>query len=123
VRKHVRILGWLQIALGIIDLLIGLTAFGVLGSIGAFSGFASGEFAPFGIMALLGGAIGTVMLIMALPNLICGIGLLRNWGGWVIVLAVIIGFVNLAHPPFGTAIAIYTFWVAWKLYKAGDLPT
>jgi hypothetical protein len=56
---------------------------------------------------------------MALPNLICGIGLLRDWGGWVIVLAVVLGVINLAHPPFGTAIAIYTFWVAWKLYNSG----
>jgi hypothetical protein len=119
VRKHVRILGWLQIILGIIDLLIGLSAFGLLSGIGVFSGMASGEVVPFGIMALLGAAAGTFMLIMALPNLICGIGLLRDWGGWVIVLAVVLGVINLAHPPFGSAIEIYTFWVAWKLYNSG----
>jgi hypothetical protein len=113
-RKHVRILGWLQIVLGIIDLLIGLTAFGVLSGIGILSG----DFYGGGILAMIGGAIGIFMLIMALPNIICGVGLLRGWGGWVIVLAVILGILNLVKFPYGTAIAIYTFWIAWKLYNA-----
>ena len=121
-RKHVRILGWLQICLGIVDLLIGLTAFGVLTGIGALSGAASGEVAAFGIMSLIGGFIGTLMLVMALPNLICGIGLLRDWGGWVIILAVVLGIFNLIKVPFGTAIALYTFWIAWRLYNVPETP-
>lgn len=116
-RKHVKILGWLQIALGVLDLCIGLGAFGLLSGIGLLSG----DVHSFGIMALIGSFAGVFMLIMALPNLICGIGLLRNWGGWVIVLAVVLGVFNLAHVPVGTAIALYTFWIAWKLYNAGDV--
>jgi hypothetical protein len=112
--KHVRILGWLQIALGILDLLGGLAAFGILSGIGALSG----DITAFGIMSVIGGFAGAFMLIMALPNLICGIGLLRNWGGWVIALAVILGIFNLMKVPIGTAIALYTFWIAWRLYDA-----
>ena len=116
-RKHVKLLGWLHIALGIIDLLIGMAAFGLISGIGALSG----DIGAFGIMSIIGGFAGAFMFIMALPNLICGFGLLRNWGGWVIVLAVIIGVFNLAHMPVGTAIALYTFWVAWKLFKAQEV--
>ncbi len=36
--KHVRILGWLHITLGVIDLLIGMAAFGFLSGIGVLSG-------------------------------------------------------------------------------------
>ena len=111
--KHVRILGWLQIVLGVIDLLIGLAAFGVLSGVGVLSGDA----ATFGIMSIIGGLAGAFMLVMAVPNLLCGIGLLRNWGGWVIILAVVLGVFNLFKFPHGTAIAIYTFWIAWKLYN------
>ena len=118
-QKHVRILGWLQIALGIVDLLIGLAAFGVLTGIG----FLSGDAAAFGTMSLIGSFAGTFMLIMALPNLLCGLGLLLNWGGWVIVVAVILGVFNVFKFPFGTAIALYTFWIAWKLYNATDART
>ncbi|HEY0674078.1 MAG TPA: hypothetical protein VGD27_17515 [Longimicrobiales bacterium] len=116
-RKHVRILGWLHIVLGIIDLLIGLTAFGILSGMGALSG----DITAFGVLSAIGTFAGGFMLIMALPNFICGLGLLRNWGGWVIVVAVILGIINLTHVPIGTAIALYTFWIAWKLYNAGGL--
>ena len=115
-RKHVKILGWLQIILGVLDLLIGLAAFGFLSGIGLLSG----DVAAFGIMSTIGGIAGTVMLIMALPNLVCGIGLLRNWGGWVIVLAVILGVFNLFKFPWGTAIALYTFWIAYRLSGATE---
>jgi hypothetical protein len=115
--KHVRILGWLQILLGIIDVLMGLAAFGILTGIG----LVSGDAAAFGIMSLIGGFAGAFMLLMAVPNFLCGIGLLRNWGGWVIILAVILGFFNLLKFPHGTAIAAYTFWIAWKLYNSGEL--
>lgn len=115
-RKHVRLLGWLQIGLGILDLLIGLAAFGVLSGVG----FLSGELLTLGFLSALGGIVGVIMLIMALPNIICGVGLLKNWGGWVIVLAVFLGVLNLWKFPFGTAIALYTFWIAWRLYNVPD---
>lgn len=116
-QKHVRILGWLHICLGVIDLLIGLAAFGLLSGVGLLSG----DFTAMGVMSLIGGFAGTFMLIMALPNLITGLGLLRNWGGWVIVVAVVLGVFNLMKFPVGTAIALYTFWIAWKLYDAPDV--
>ncbi len=115
-RKHVRILGWLQIILGLLDLLIGLAAFGVLSGIGVMSG----DIQAFGILSAMGGFIGTFMLIMALPNLVVGLGLLLNWGGWVLVLAVILGIFNLAKFPWGTAIGLYTFWIAYRLSEAAE---
>lgn len=114
-RKHVRILGWLHVAAGVIDLLIGLVAFGVLSGIGALSGDA----AAFGFLSFLGGFLGTLSLIMALPNFIVGLGLLLDWGGWVLVLAVILGLFNLAKVPWGTALALYTFWIAWEVWEGG----
>ena len=112
-KKHVRILGWLHICLGIVDLLIGLTAFGIMSGIGLLTGDLMGG----AFMSGLGALFAVFMGLMALPNFICGLGLLRNWGGWVIVLAVVLGVFNLAQFPFGTGIAIYTFWIAWKLYS------
>lgn len=114
-RKHVRILGWLQIGLGILDLLMGLAAFGLITGAGALSG----DLHAFGALALIGTFAGVFMLIMSLPNFIVGLGLLRDWGGWVIVLAVILGVFNLLKFPWGTAIAIYTFWIAYRLSEAG----
>lgn len=115
-RKHVRILGWLQIILGMLDLLMGLAAFGVLSGMGVLSG----DITAFGVLSLMGGFVGIFMLIMALPNLIVGLGLLMNWGGWVILLAVVVGLFNLAKFPWGTAIGLYTFWIAYRLSAAAE---
>mgnify|MGYP003580447709 CR=1 FL=1 len=55
------------------------------------------------------------MLFMALPNLICGFGLLPNWGGWVIVLAVILLAVIIL---FEIDIRIH----GWQLRATGGAP-
>jgi hypothetical protein len=112
-RSHMKILGWLHIGAGIIDLLIGLAAVGVLSGIGILSGDAS----AFGVFAILGGFVGTLAMIMALPNIIVGAGLLLDWGGWVLVLAVILAVFNLAKVPWGTALGLYTFWIAWEVWE------
>ncbi|MCX6627035.1 MAG: hypothetical protein NTW28_05340 [Candidatus Solibacter sp.] len=44
------------------------------------------------------------------------IGLIAGWGlyerrSWARILAIVLAFLNLLHPPFGTAIGIYTLWV------------
>lgn len=51
-----------------------------------------------------------VIIFMALPGLAAGIGLLskQKWG---MILALIIGCLNLFSFPFGTALGIYAIWV------------
>ena len=44
------------------------------------------------------------------------IGLIAGWGlyerrSWARILALVLAFLSLFHPPFGTAIGIYTLWV------------
>jgi hypothetical protein len=116
-RKHVTILAWLYIAAGLLGLVAGLTIFGIFAGIGILSS----DVAGFGLLAAAGGIAGFVLLVVSLPNILVGVGLLQNWGGWVILLAVILAFINLASFPFGTALGIYTFWVAYKLSAATEL--
>ncbi len=56
------------------------------------------------------GALSTIFLVVALANLITGWGLMRvrPWGR---MLALVMGFIALLHPPFGTALGIYTLYV------------
>ena len=51
-----------------------------------------------------------VIIFVATPGLIAGIGLLskKSWG---MVLALIVGIINIFSFPFGTAIGIYTIWI------------
>ncbi len=115
-RKHIQILAWLYIALGVLGLLGALAAFGLLTGFGILSGDAG----AFAVMSLIGGIAGIYLLVVSLPNIIVGVGLLQDWGGWVLVLAVILGVVNLPNFPFGTALGIYTFWVAYRVSNAAE---
>ena len=108
-RTHVTILGWLQIIMGLLDLLIALVLFGVVFGIGALASL-GGD--PAG--ALVGGLVGTLLAglvaITAIPNLLAGWGLLRhrNWGR---ILAMVLAVLNGLKFPWGTVFAIYTLWV------------
>jgi hypothetical protein len=114
--KHVRILGWLYIVMGLIDVALGGLMFAMLSGVGAFSGDAH----AFGMMSAIGGVMVTIFLIFSIPNFIVGLGFLKGWGGWVIVVACILSVINLMKFPWGTAVSIYTFWVAYKLSQAQD---
>jgi len=44
------------------------------------------------------------------------LGLIAGWGlyerrSWARILAIVLAFISLVHPPFGTALGIYTLWV------------
>jgi len=112
-QQHVKILGWLHIAFGILGILAGIIGVGIFGGIaGLIAATDNSSDAATG-MAIMG-VIGVVVLILALvlsiPGLIAGIGLL-NWRPWARVLAIIISAFDLLHVPFGTALGIYGLWV------------
>jgi len=54
--------------------------------------------------------IGGLFFILATGGLLVGWGLLQRkpWGRF---LAIVLGILSLIHPPFGTALGIYTLWV------------
>ena len=54
--------------------------------------------------------VGRIFLISGVIGLIAGWGLYER-RSWARILAIILAFVNLVHPPFGTAIGVYTLWV------------
>ncbi|MDX1568639.1 MAG: hypothetical protein R3223_12610 [Longimicrobiales bacterium] len=107
-RTHVMVLGWLQILIGILDLLIALLVFGVLAGVGLMLGLAGEPVFP-----IFGGALGTILGVLlavtALPNLLAGVGLLAR-KNWARILALILAALNIFKFPWGTALAVYTFW-------------
>lgn len=105
---HVNILGWLQVLLGVLDLLLALAIFGVFAGVGALVGISGdGGGVLFGV---LGVVLGGLMALTGIPNVLAGFGLLAR-ANWARILALILGVLNLLKFPWGTALAIYTFWV------------
>jgi hypothetical protein len=106
---HVRVLGWLHIGLGVLDLLLALGAFGLfagMGALGVLVGDPGAGLSAGGI----GLAVALLVALTGIPNLLAGAGLLAhaNWGRW---LALVLGALNAFKFPHGTALALYTFWV------------
>jgi len=105
IRYHARILGWLHIALNALTLVLGCFVFALLLGIGAIAD----DPIAFGILGVTGTVTGALLVLLALPGIVAGYGLLlrRNWGR---LLALVVGFLGLANFPLGTALGIYTFW-------------
>ena len=112
--QHVKILGWLNVVFGVLYVLIGACVFLVLISVIPLSG--DPEAIP--VLSIVATAVGGFMLVMALPGLAAGAGLLkrRNWGR---ILAIIVGVLNIANFPIGTAIGVYTLYVLLQNEAAG----
>ena len=104
--QHVRLLGWVHIISGALFLLIGVFVFVLLTGIGAVSG--DGE--AMGVLILIGTVTAFIMIVLALPGLAAGIGLLKG-KSWGRMLAMIVGLFHLFNFPLGTALGAYTLWV------------
>jgi len=62
------------------------------------------------VLTIVGSIVSTVLIILATPSLIVGIGLLNN-KSWALILALVIGVLNIMNFPFGTALGIYSIYV------------
>lgn len=89
-----------------------LAAFGLFGGLAALAGSSGEPDAEFGawILGIAGTALGSLMLVLALPALACGIGLF-NARRWARVLGIIIAACALVSFPYGTIFGVYALWV------------
>jgi hypothetical protein len=58
------------------------------------------------VLSLIGGSL----LVVAAGGICVGWGLMERLP-WARGVAVVLGVITLFHPPFGTALGIYTLWV------------
>lgn len=107
--KHIDIAGYLHLGLGALVMLAGLIVMLIMGGVGILSQDAAAFVASLGV----GVGIGVLLLIIGLPSMIAGFGLVRR-RSWARTLALVISVVNLFNFPFGTALGVYTFWVLLK---------
>lgn len=102
---HVKVIGWLYILLGILGVLGAALLFVVV----AGSGLISGDELAIQITTLVGFVVGGFLIMLSVPGIIVGIGLLQ-FRAWARILGIVIGLLNLLLIPIGTALGIYTIW-------------
>jgi serine/threonine protein kinase len=105
--KHVSIVSALRIGFGIMGVLIAIIVFAVL----VGGGRLSDDPEVIRITSIVGRAVGVFLIIVSVPGIICGVGLLKR-KGWARILALILAVPDLVTSiPIGPIIGIYTFWV------------
>jgi len=111
--QHVKILGTLHIVFGSLCVLGGLIALAVLTGIAGIVGASDqtqDTAVAVPILAGIGLFVCVLCLVVGLPGLIGGIGLLQ-FKSWARILVIVISALDLIHIPIGTALGIYGFWV------------
>jgi hypothetical protein len=112
--QHVRILGILHIvfgALGVLAAICVLLIFGGISAVVGLSDHSSESLTAIPILGLIGGFVFLLVLVLSLPGLIIGIGLMQ-FRPWARIAGIILSALDLVSvPPFGTALGIYGLWV------------
>lgn len=103
--KHINIVAAIQIGFSILGALIGIAAFTVLKLVGNFTDDAEANF----ILSIIANAIATLFIILSIPGIIGGIGLLKR-KEWARILVLILSVLDLFRFPVGTAVGIYSIW-------------
>jgi hypothetical protein len=108
-QKHLSLLGLLHLLLGALGLLAALIVFVTL--VGA--GMLSVDAQALVISGTIGIVVAGFLAVVSLPSLIAGLGLMAR-KPWSRLLTLVVSVFQLFNFPFGTALAIYSFWVLTK---------
>jgi len=118
---HVKVLGWLVIShaaltglLGLIIMFAGqfLQRF-IQNNPGILDQVDPKDVPPVEVIGVIGPLaffIGVIFLLISVPSVAAGVGLLR-YRSWGRALTLVVSFLRLLEFPFGTATAVYSFWV------------
>lgn len=105
--RHLRILGVLWMVLGSLFLIPAA----VLLILGRSIRFLLHRQEPLPeLIPLFAYLVGGTLLLLAAGGICVGLGLMQR-ASWARIIAIILGVLALFHPPFGTALGIYTLWV------------
>lgn len=115
-QKRLRILGILWIVIGVLWIIPSLVLMGLSHAPHIMIGdeMFSRSFMPPFLFSL-----GSVFLVIAASGILVGWGLM-NHERWARITAIVVGILAIFHPPFGTALGIYTLWVLLPANSASE---
>ncbi|HTI39280.1 MAG TPA: hypothetical protein VL484_17070 [Vicinamibacterales bacterium] len=112
-QTHVKVLGVLFIALSAICICAAIFFF-IAFAIGASATAANADPHDTAIALPIIGAVGTAfvafLVVLSIPGIVVGIGLL-NFRPWARIVGIALSALNLINIPFGTLLGIYGLWV------------
>jgi len=120
-QQHIRILGILNIIMGSLTAMVGVFLLFVMGGVAAFvsqqvrRGYNTDPGAAMAapIIATIGLALAIFFLVLSLPSILGGWGLI-NYKPWSRILMIVVSVLHLFHIPLGTALGMYGLWVLFS---------
>jgi hypothetical protein len=109
---HVRVLGAIYVAFAALGLLLAaILLIGTGGAVGLVGASGDPDAAiAIPIIGIAGTALVAVILLLCLPGLAAGVGLLY-FKPWARVLGIVIAAINLLGFPWFTILGVYGLWV------------
>ncbi|HYL36688.1 MAG TPA: hypothetical protein VEV17_12315 [Bryobacteraceae bacterium] len=111
--QHIKILGVLHIIFGGLGVLAAIIVLAVMGGIAGLvnaTDRSADSAVAVPILALIGIGVFVLLLVLSLPGIIAGFGLLQ-FRPWARILTIVLSALELINIPFGTALGIYGLWV------------
>ncbi len=108
-KQHYKILGILYLVYGGLNILVGFVIGGLLKIVQNMP-MNPDEATVLGIVSTI---VPVVLIVISLPNIIAGIGLLNN-KRWALIMGVILSIFNIMNMPFGTGLSVYSIYVLVK---------
>ena len=115
-QRHLRTLGILWIVVGVLWVIPSLVLMGISHAPHLMMG---DEMFSHAFMPPMMFSLGIVFLVIAAGGVLVGWGLM-NRERWARMTAIVLGILALFHPPFGTALGIYTLWVLLPAESAAE---
>lgn len=110
---HVKVLGVLFIALcGLGVLAAVIVMIGIGGAVGIVGATAESDDAALAlpIIGMAGSIVVMILLVMSVPGIVAGIGLLKR-KSWARILGIVLCAICLLGFPIGTVLGAYGLWV------------
>ena len=110
---HVRILGILHVVYGMFGILAGIIVMLIFGGLAGLVSMADRSGDALIAVPILGGIgafVFILLLVLSLPGIVAGFGLLQ-WQPWARILTIVLSALELMSVPLGTALGIYGLWV------------
>lgn len=111
--NHIRIVAILHIVFASLVILVGMGLLALFGGLAALVTIKEGTPDAMIGATVLGGIgmfLFVLMLVLSVPGLIAGIGLLRM-RPWARILTIVVSALELLSFPIGTALGLYGLWV------------
>jgi hypothetical protein len=111
-QTHVKVLGILHVVFGALGILAALGIMALFGSIAGLIGFSADRDAAVAapIVGMVGSAIMIVILVLSIPGMVIGWGIM-NFKPWARTWGIVISAFDLIQVPLGTILGIYGLWV------------